>query len=269
MTVGYHGRYITYTGTGFIEGVSLSYEDELIKFKKYAYGTCEMLFNPVGKWIYKGPINKTIKDYLNSDVEMSSKVDLMAYLFTYIALSIGLILMYVNYFLYGWYSDAMDTVVPSVNVMVQISILFSGWGLFAHAAMKARILKKDVINILWENIVKIPLYMFFFGSLQYHLLKIVMLYFWGKNKVSWGSTSKETTLINKKNALKQTIMTYWDMYLFFGFTLIMIIVLWTPYIPNDWRITSTQGIAPLLVSTILHLSAPIALNPHIVSEKMS
>lgn len=39
------GRYATYTGAGFQEGVSLSCVDEVIRLRKYAYGACEMLLN--------------------------------------------------------------------------------------------------------------------------------------------------------------------------------------------------------------------------------
>ena len=35
---GYIGRYISYTGEEFKEGVSLSYIDEVGKFNKYTYG---------------------------------------------------------------------------------------------------------------------------------------------------------------------------------------------------------------------------------------
>lgn len=39
------GRYATYTGAGFQEGVSLTCADEVIRLRKYAYGACEMLLN--------------------------------------------------------------------------------------------------------------------------------------------------------------------------------------------------------------------------------
>lgn len=39
------GRYATYTGPGFQEGVSLTCVDEVIRLRKYAYGACEMLLN--------------------------------------------------------------------------------------------------------------------------------------------------------------------------------------------------------------------------------
>lgn len=47
------GRYATYTGAGFQEGVSLTCVDEVIRLRKYAYGACEMLLN---KFKVRGPL---------------------------------------------------------------------------------------------------------------------------------------------------------------------------------------------------------------------
>ncbi len=39
------------------EGVSLSYNDELIRLRKYAYGSCEMVFNKLKDWPRQGVIS--------------------------------------------------------------------------------------------------------------------------------------------------------------------------------------------------------------------
>ncbi len=46
---GFIGRYVTYTGPGFREGVSLSFHDEVARFRKYALGCCEVVFNPLAQ----------------------------------------------------------------------------------------------------------------------------------------------------------------------------------------------------------------------------
>jgi hypothetical protein len=55
-----------YTGPEFQEGVSLSYIDEVIKLRKFAYGACEMVFHPFKDWPCKGPLTPLIKNYLGS-----------------------------------------------------------------------------------------------------------------------------------------------------------------------------------------------------------
>ncbi len=48
---GYIGRYITYTGPDFKEGLSLSIHDEISRMRKYAFGCSELVFNPLSQWI--------------------------------------------------------------------------------------------------------------------------------------------------------------------------------------------------------------------------
>ena len=47
---GYIGRYITYTGPDFKEGLSLSIHDEISRMRKYAFGCSELVFNPLSQW---------------------------------------------------------------------------------------------------------------------------------------------------------------------------------------------------------------------------
>ena len=50
---GYTGRYITYTGPDFKEGLSLSIHDEISRMRKYAFGCSELVFNPLSRWLYR------------------------------------------------------------------------------------------------------------------------------------------------------------------------------------------------------------------------
>ena len=50
---GYIGRYITYTGPDFKEGLSLSIHDEISRMRKYAFGCSELVFNPLSQWLCK------------------------------------------------------------------------------------------------------------------------------------------------------------------------------------------------------------------------
>jgi hypothetical protein len=84
QSAGYVGRYITYTGNEFKEGVSISVFDEMIKLKKYAYGTSEMLFNKVKDWPRRGVISPLMWAYLRSNVRLDGKINMIAYLFTYV-----------------------------------------------------------------------------------------------------------------------------------------------------------------------------------------
>ena len=267
--IGSYGRYVTYTN-GFTEGVSLTYDDEVMKFEKYVYGSCEILFNPIIDWIScrKPPISKTICNYLNSKVDFSSKYNLLGYLFTYIALGTGVFMSYLNYFMYGWYEELMINLVLPTDVLIQIIILFTVVGLISHVVLMARLEKRCILHRFWIDIKHIPFYLLFFGSLQYPISKVIMKFIFCKDAVSWGSTVKEIGQSDRKQAFKETLKRYTDTYVIFILTTIMMIVFALPVIPEDWRITSTAGIVPLALTTAAHLLAPILLNPRITSKRI-
>jgi hypothetical protein len=50
---GYIVRWATYSEGGFKEGVSLTVDDELNRWQKYAYGCSELLFEPLARWWYR------------------------------------------------------------------------------------------------------------------------------------------------------------------------------------------------------------------------
>jgi hypothetical protein len=56
----------------------------MIKLKKYAYGTSEMLFNKVKDWPRRGVISPLFTAYLKSNVRLDGKLNMIAYLFTYV-----------------------------------------------------------------------------------------------------------------------------------------------------------------------------------------
>lgn len=273
---GYYGRYITYTSNldtkhfqkhNFMEGISLEFTDELAKFKKYGYGACEIMFNPFKYWLSKGLIGSPIIEYCKSNVEVTSKLGIISYLFTYIAISIGLPLSYVNYFIFGWFNKYIDTMVLPVHIAIQVSLLFSGLGTLANSVFKARVLRKDLINVLWYNLLQTPFYMLFFGSLPYHLNHMMFKYFANHQNISWGSTQKEVDYSSRYDAIKSTLYEFKFMYMLFGLTIIMVPLLYYPiFVPKNWTITEYNALVPLLSTSVLHMLGPILLNPYIITN---
>lgn len=121
---GYHGRYVTYTGNGFQEGVSLTVHDEIIRFQKYSFGAAEMMFNPLTKW-YKGPISSLYWNYLLSKSPWWSKITVTSYMGSYFAISSAWWLGVLHYFMFAWSDYWRDEVVTAVDVMATVIIVFS------------------------------------------------------------------------------------------------------------------------------------------------
>ena len=80
---GYIIRWATYSKGGFKEGVSLTCDDELNRWQKYAYGCNELIFNPLIEWWRRGPINKQLHVFLWSDAPVHYKVTMTSYMFSY------------------------------------------------------------------------------------------------------------------------------------------------------------------------------------------
>ena len=74
---GFGLRLASYHGEGFKEGVSLTVFDELARWEKYAYGTNELVFNPLRRW-YRGPITGLYLSYYMSGIKSSSKLMVLA-----------------------------------------------------------------------------------------------------------------------------------------------------------------------------------------------
>jgi hypothetical protein len=52
---------------------------------QFAYGACELLFNPFSAWLTKGPINKKFKLYMaNKNIHWYQKSSMLAYLSSYL-----------------------------------------------------------------------------------------------------------------------------------------------------------------------------------------
>jgi membrane glycosyltransferase len=80
---GYTIRWATYSDGGFKEGVSLTADDELNRWQKYAYGCNELMFNPLIRWWRVGPINKQLNSFMWSKAPVHYKISMMAYMFSY------------------------------------------------------------------------------------------------------------------------------------------------------------------------------------------
>jgi hypothetical protein len=56
-----------------------------VLLRQFAYGACELLFNPFSAWLSKGPINKKFKLYMaNKNIHWYQKSSMLAYLSSYL-----------------------------------------------------------------------------------------------------------------------------------------------------------------------------------------
>jgi hypothetical protein len=147
QVAGYIIRLGSYTGDGFKEGVSLTVYDELSRWEKYAYGCNELLFHPFRFWIIRGPFTPLFRKFITSNIRITSKITILAYIGTYYAIGAAWILTLLNYFLIGWFNGYLDHYyLDSFRVYFSLVIVFSALGNTALAILRYRLSEKSLLG---------------------------------------------------------------------------------------------------------------------------
>jgi len=83
-SAGYFGRYVAYPGLDFGEGLRRTFTEEAAWLRKIAFGTSNLMLNPIREWREKGILQASYRDYMSSPlVPMHTKVNLNVYLISY------------------------------------------------------------------------------------------------------------------------------------------------------------------------------------------
>lgn len=163
-------RVAAYHNNEFMEGVSLTVYDELARWQKYAYGCSELVFNPFHRWIFKGPFTKLFYTFLRSNMILSSKCTILAYIASYFALASGGPLTLMNYFLIGWFNGQLDKFyMESWKIFIALVVVFNGAGNICLAIMRYRLGEMGLFQSLVQNFKWMPMFTVFFGGLSFHL----------------------------------------------------------------------------------------------------
>ncbi len=220
-TIGKFGRYVTYTGSEFQEGVSLNFSSEILKFQKFTYGACEMCFRPFREWLTKGILAPGISHMLTSRLPWFDKVNILIYMSSYFALAVSFyftILETVSGFVFPeLYNTYMQR---GFNVMLSCMVLFGALATFSQIVFNFKVVKyenkRQVLRMIATEIGYIPFITLFFSSTMFHTTMVSLQYFLSM-RVSWGATSKDKEAMTSRwRAGVRILRTYPFMYGFLG-----------------------------------------------------
>ncbi|KAH7350772.1 glycosyl transferase family group 2-domain-containing protein [Rhexocercosporidium sp. MPI-PUGE-AT-0058] len=243
---GYIIRLGPYTGDGFKEGVSLTVYDELNRWEKYAYGCNELLCHPFRLWITRGPFTPLFRKFITSNIRITSKITILAYIGTYYAIGAAWILTLANYFLIGWFNGHLDKYyLDSFKVFFSLILVFSALGNVSLSVLRYRLGEKSLLGGLFENFKWLLLMTVFLGGISLHVSESLLCHFFEIN-MTWGATAKEFTFI-----------------FCFGSAIIMIVC--AEVLPWQWQIKDFLPIFPLCTVVVSHFLLPIALNPALMA----
>ncbi|KAG5341078.1 hypothetical protein C0989_011806, partial [Termitomyces sp. Mn162] len=162
LSKGYIVRWATYSKGEFKEGVSLSVDDELNRWQKYAYGCSELLFNPFVQWFRRGPIAHQIHKFMWSSAPMHYKIAMMAYMFSYYGIAVSITISIINYVLLGFQFGVDRFYMHSFEIWLATTVVFFGSGTVGYSILQYRLgLKQLAIlahmfsyNISWSATIK-------------------------------------------------------------------------------------------------------------------
>ncbi|KAG9562660.1 hypothetical protein KCV01_g20883, partial [Aureobasidium melanogenum] len=254
---GYIIRLGAWAGEGFKEGVSLTVYDELARWEKYAYGCNELLFNPMRMWIYKGPFTPLFREFLFSNIRMTSKITIVSYIGTYYAIGAAWILTTVNYFVMGWFNGYLDKYyLDSWKVWFSLVIVFNGLGNIALAIMRYRIGDKSLFGALIENFKWTLMLAIFLGGLSLHVSQALLAHMF-EIDMTWGATGKEAEFSNFFIEVPKVLKSFKYSLSFCIVAIVGMIILATAdFIPYDWMITDFVAILPMATVVASHFLLP-------------
>lgn len=265
QTLNLDGKYFNIHDTHFLEGVSLSIDEEYVRFKKYAYGVSELLMNPVSQWCKKSIFGDTFVQYFKcSNISFVSKYNMLAYFMSYYTLALGPIMTITNYFAFTYSKWWTTHLLPPINIVVGSILIYSVLLPISNISLKWKL-----GNNLWETIkneigygIMLGL---FFGGIGYHIIVSFISHLFGL-KISWSTTNKEIQNNSRFEELKRIINTFRTMYCIMLFLMLLTIV-FTFIVPEFMRIDSYISVIPMTIMILCHILSPILLNPTIMCRK--
>ncbi|KAJ3771955.1 putative glycosyltransferase family 2 protein [Lentinula raphanica] len=259
---GYDIRWATYSNGGFKEGVSLTVDDELNRWQKYAYGCNELLFNPLSQWLRRGPISRQIHRFIWSNAPVHYKISMMAYMFSYYGIAASITIGIINYVLLGFAFPVDGFYMHSFEIWLATTVVFFGSGNVGYTLLEYRLGKRELLWGFLENVMWIPFFFFFFGGLSIPVSQAILAHLFSYN-ITWSATVKEVERSNFFKEIPKIAKRFWFPLIVSFILIAAMVILSTSLVPIGWRIdgSSWAVIFPLAVIASCHILFPIVLNP--------
>ncbi|KAJ7723831.1 glycosyl transferase family group 2-domain-containing protein [Mycena maculata] len=259
---GYTLRWATYSEGGFKEGVSLTIQDELARWQKYAYGCDEIIFNPLITWWKKGPISQQLRGFVWSIAPVHYKIGMMSYMFSYYGIAAATVGSIMNYLLLGLAPELDRFYLHSFEILLACTVVFPGLGNLGFTLLEYRIGHRNFFAGLVENLRWIPFFLFFFGGLSIHLSTAILAHLFSYD-MTWGSTVKEV----ERSTFWIEVPLIWQRFklsfIICFAAIIMMIVFTSNAVPFEWQIPGYDWALNIPLSLVVgcHILLPIVLNP--------
>lgn len=260
---GYITRWATYANSEYMEGVSLSADDELNRWQKYAWGVSEMVFNPFKRW-YRGPFTKLFRRFMWGNAPIHYKWSSCSYCFSYYAIALAFPMTIALTLIGGWFGWAGDMpIIAPFKVFLSTIVVFTLGGTISLAIVRFRAGMGGLLPLVWENLKFLPFLVIFFGGLSYHVSTALLSHVLGIN-MTWGATLKDIEMSNFFVELPLILKRHYRLFILCIGFLGGLAVLSLDLLPLIWRIEGFITLFPACLIYTSHLLYPFLLNPNLV-----
>ncbi|GAA5906947.1 hypothetical protein JCM6882_000009 [Rhodosporidiobolus microsporus] len=261
---GYITRWATYAHGEFREGVSLTCDEELNRWQKYAFGASEIMFNPIKSWLTKGPISMLFLRYLFGPTPLPTKLANCSYMSSYWAMAVGPPMILAFYFLQGNYAEVLSSAfVPAFQIIIAALFVYNACGTLAIIISRYRSQSATLFTASKEAILAIPCGLVFWAGLQFHVLTALLAHVTSYN-ITWSATKKEVETPTIQEEFPVVLKRHWLTFLLSIVIIAGVAVSATSIVPIQWRIEAPTIQFPILWVACAHLLYPILLNPAVM-----
>ncbi|KAJ9113692.1 hypothetical protein QFC22_006001 [Naganishia vaughanmartiniae] len=192
---GYIIRWATYSKDKFEEGVSLTCDDEVNRWQKYAWGCSELIFNPIRYWFTRGPFSRLFRQYLWSDVPLPGKISNLAYIFSYYAIACAWPMTVLNFVLIGFSIPVDAFYLNGWKILILVLIVFPGLGNLASIILRFRLKVPGTGTFARNQVTYLLFFSVFFTGLSMQILSALICHLVGYQMV-WSATVKTVEASN-------------------------------------------------------------------------
>ncbi|KAJ6560629.1 glycosyl transferase family group 2-domain-containing protein [Mycena vulgaris] len=258
---GYTLRWATYSDGDFKEGVSLTIEDELARWKKYAYGCSEIIFNPILDWWISGPISSQLRAFMRSNAPLHYKIGMMSYMSSYYGIAAAPVVSIMRYLLLGMGRDVDRFYLHSFEILLACTAIFPGVGNLGVTALEYRLGRRNFFTAVIENLRWLPFFSVFFGGLSIHLCTAILAHVFSYD-MTWGSTVKEVKQSNFWIEVPRIWKNFRLSFIVYFTGISMMLLFTSSLVPFGWQIQANYALSiPVCLAIGCHIGLPIILNP--------
>jgi cellulose synthase/poly-beta-1,6-N-acetylglucosamine synthase-like glycosyltransferase len=266
LMAGYITRWATYSKNAFLEGVSLTAQDELNRWQKYAFGVSELLFNPMHKWLYKGPFTPLFRKYMwVKEIPTHAKFASTSYMFSYYGIACAFPLTAALIIIQAWFAPILDQAfIRPFQVWVSVIVVFSGLGNLSYIVAKYRARTHGFFESVKEHATWLIFMLVFFNGISYHVMTALVAHLVSYN-MTWGSTLKSLEDSHFFRELPAIVRRNWVMLLLCILITAGSGVLLSDLLPIEWQAHGGFFVFwPLFVLYPGHILYHLLLNPQLL-----